>query len=172
MGAEYDARGSINGRDCDDLGRGCANGSGVPLTTALRPDLTVKSPPADVQLWLLSGGAYDPASRRSGCIDPGVDRSGGRPGGSTARQSPAAADANAGAQPFPGTEMFEALLDGQAGIDRIVDDLVARNIKDPRIADIFKASDRAPAEDAEGTALLHPGRRMRLHGAGHEAVAR
>jgi hemoglobin len=55
---------------------------------------------------------------------------------------PAAVDANAGAQPFPGTEMFEA-FHGQAGIDRIVDDLVARNIKDPRIADIFKASDLA-----------------------------
>lgn len=52
----------------------------------------------------------------------------------------AVSDANAGAAPFAGTEMFEA-FHGQAGIDRIVDDMVDRNIADPRIADIFARTD-------------------------------
>jgi hemoglobin len=49
-------------------------------------------------------------------------------------------DANAGAAPFSGTEMFEA-FHGQAGIDRIVDGMVERNVSDPRIADIFARTD-------------------------------
>ena len=49
-------------------------------------------------------------------------------------------DANAGATPFPGTEMFEA-LHGQAGIARIVKGLTDRLKTDPRTADIFRAAD-------------------------------
>ena len=49
-------------------------------------------------------------------------------------------DANAGAAPFEGTAMYEA-FHGEAGVSRIVDDLVARNVADPRIAGIFAASD-------------------------------
>ena len=48
--------------------------------------------------------------------------------------------ANAGATPFEGRAMFDA-FHGQAGIDRIVDDMVARNVADPRISPIFAASD-------------------------------
>ena len=50
------------------------------------------------------------------------------------------ADANAGATPFAGTAMWRA-FHGGAGVARIVDDLVARNVADPRIGDIFKAQD-------------------------------
>ena len=49
-------------------------------------------------------------------------------------------NANAGARSFEGAAMLEA-FHGRAGIDRIVDDLVARNVIDPRISDIFKAQD-------------------------------
>lgn len=49
-------------------------------------------------------------------------------------------DANAGAAPFPDQKLFEA-FHGQAGIDRIVEDLIKINDADPRIEAIFKASD-------------------------------
>ena len=49
-------------------------------------------------------------------------------------------DANAGAMPFTGTAMFEA-FHGRPGIDRIVDDMLARGTTDPRTADIFRATD-------------------------------
>ncbi|GAA0670307.1 hemoglobin [Sphingomonas insulae] len=49
-------------------------------------------------------------------------------------------DANAGATPFKGDGMWRAFHQ-QAGVDRIVDGLVARNIVDPRISDIFKGQD-------------------------------
>ena len=49
-------------------------------------------------------------------------------------------DANAGATPFAGHAMLDA-FHGRAGIDRVVEDLVARNVADPRISDIFKAQD-------------------------------
>lgn len=49
-------------------------------------------------------------------------------------------DANAGAAPFTGTEMFAA-FHGQPGIDRIVADMLARAKADPRIAGIFVATD-------------------------------
>ncbi|CAL1690912.1 hypothetical protein MMB232_01046 [Brevundimonas subvibrioides] len=49
-------------------------------------------------------------------------------------------DANAGATPFEGTAMWEA-FHGEAGVSRIVDAFVARNVADPRIAGIFAASD-------------------------------
>lgn len=49
-------------------------------------------------------------------------------------------DANAGAQPFPDARLFEA-FHGQAGIGRIVDDLVEASVADPRISEIFKATD-------------------------------
>ena len=52
----------------------------------------------------------------------------------------ARSNANAGATPFEGRAMFDA-FHGQAGIDRIVDDMVARNVADPRISPIFAASD-------------------------------
>lgn len=53
----------------------------------------------------------------------------------------APADANAGAAPFAGTAMFEA-LHGKAGIDRIVSDMLDQAFADPRISDIFKGHDR------------------------------
>jgi hemoglobin len=49
-------------------------------------------------------------------------------------------NANAGADPFEGKALFNA-FNGEAGIGRIVDDLVERNLADPRIKDIFAASD-------------------------------
>lgn len=49
-------------------------------------------------------------------------------------------DANAGAKPFEGDGMWRA-FNGQAGVDRIVEDMVGRNIADPRISDIFKGQD-------------------------------
>lgn len=49
-------------------------------------------------------------------------------------------DANAGATPFTGLAMWQA-FHGQAGVDRIVDDLVDASLKDPRISEIFKAHD-------------------------------
>ncbi len=49
-------------------------------------------------------------------------------------------DRNAGATPFKGDAMWRA-FHGQPGVDRIVEGLVARNIADPRISDIFKGQD-------------------------------
>lgn len=49
-------------------------------------------------------------------------------------------DANAGATPFPDQRLFEA-FHGQAGVNRIVDDTIDRSVADPRIAEIFKATD-------------------------------
>jgi hemoglobin len=51
-------------------------------------------------------------------------------------QSPA----NAGATPIKGDAVFRA-FHGKAGIDRIVADLIRRNVADPRIGDIFKGQD-------------------------------
>lgn len=50
------------------------------------------------------------------------------------------ADTNAGAKPFAGDAMWRA-FHGQAGVDRIVEDMVAHNVADPRISDIFKGQD-------------------------------
>ena len=47
---------------------------------------------------------------------------------------------NAGAEPVSDERLYE-VFGGEAGISRIVDDLVDRNLADPRIADIFAASD-------------------------------
>ena len=52
-----------------------------------------------------------------------------------------ASDANAGAQPFVGDEMFLA-FHGKAGVDRIVSDMLDRSFADPRISDIFRSTDR------------------------------
>lgn len=49
-------------------------------------------------------------------------------------------NANADATPFKGGELLAA-FHGQEGVNRIVDDLVDRNVTDPRMADIFKATD-------------------------------
>ena len=49
-------------------------------------------------------------------------------------------NSNAGAVPFKGDGMLNA-FHGRAGIDRVVDDMVARNLVDRRISDIFKAQD-------------------------------
>ena len=51
-------------------------------------------------------------------------------------------DANAGATPFAGAEMFDA-FGGKAGIARIVKDMLDQSFSDPRSSDIFKAHDRA-----------------------------
>jgi hemoglobin len=60
--------------------------------------------------------------------------------GEEAVEAYAVADANAGATPFTGAVMFEA-FHGQAGIDRIVDAMLAATQADPRTADIFRATD-------------------------------
>ncbi|KQU49697.1 globin [Sphingomonas sp. Leaf339] len=49
-------------------------------------------------------------------------------------------NANAGATPFADDRMWQAFHES-AGVGRIVDDLVATNIADPRISDIFKGQD-------------------------------
>jgi hemoglobin len=49
-------------------------------------------------------------------------------------------DANAGATPVDGQELFAA-FHGHEGISRIVDDLVEQVQKDARLTEIFKASD-------------------------------
>ncbi len=49
-------------------------------------------------------------------------------------------NANAGAGPFQSTKLFEA-FNGEEGIARVVDDMVDRSLADPRIKDIFAASD-------------------------------
>ncbi len=51
-----------------------------------------------------------------------------------------ASNANAGAAPFADQKLFEA-FHGQGGIARIVDETVDRSVKDPRISEIFKATD-------------------------------
>ncbi|WP_375403839.1 group 1 truncated hemoglobin [uncultured Sphingomonas sp.] len=52
-------------------------------------------------------------------------------------QSPA----NAGAAPFADDGMWRA-FHGRAGVERMVDAFLARNLADPRIDDIFKGQDR------------------------------
>lgn len=52
----------------------------------------------------------------------------------------AVSNANAGADPFQGGKMWDAFHRAD-GVDRIVDDFVARNRADPRISDIFKGQD-------------------------------
>ncbi len=49
-------------------------------------------------------------------------------------------DANAGATPVDGQELLAA-FHGRDGISRVVDDLVEQVQKDPRLTEIFKASD-------------------------------
>lgn len=49
-------------------------------------------------------------------------------------------NANAGATPFEGKSMWRA-FHGQAGVNRIIDDLVDRNVKDPTIGEIFAGID-------------------------------
>jgi hemoglobin len=62
------------------------------------------------------------------------------PPGEEAVDPYAQSNANAGAVPFAGTAMIDA-FHGRAGIDRVVDTMVARNVADPRISDIFKNQD-------------------------------
>jgi hemoglobin len=50
------------------------------------------------------------------------------------------ANTNAGAKPFPDDRLYRA-FHGKDGIGRIVDDLVDREVADPRTADIFKGQD-------------------------------
>lgn len=47
---------------------------------------------------------------------------------------------NAGAKPFVDDRLWHA-FHGSAGVSRIVDELVARSEKDPRISDIFRNQD-------------------------------
>jgi len=49
-------------------------------------------------------------------------------------------NANAGAQPFTGDQMLAA-FHGQAGIDRVVDRMVDLCVADPRLSEIFHATD-------------------------------
>lgn len=52
----------------------------------------------------------------------------------------AQSNANAGATPMAGPELLAA-FHGQAGVGRIVDDLVARAVVDPKLEEIFHATD-------------------------------
>lgn len=49
-------------------------------------------------------------------------------------------DANAGAAPFAGKAMWHAFHE-QAGVDRIVDNLIDRSVKDPVIGEIMEGQD-------------------------------
>lgn len=60
--------------------------------------------------------------------------------GEEAVDSYVVAEANAGATPFTGTAMLDA-FNGREGSDRIVDDMLDRSVADPRIAEIFVATD-------------------------------
>ncbi|MDP3490978.1 MAG: group 1 truncated hemoglobin [Phenylobacterium sp.] len=51
-------------------------------------------------------------------------------------------DANAGAAPMAEDAVFEA-LGGVQGVSRIIDDLVDRSVRDPRLEEIFKPTDLA-----------------------------
>jgi len=51
-----------------------------------------------------------------------------------------ASNANAGAKPLTSPALFDA-FHGKAGISRIVDNFVDRDVADPRISDIFKNQD-------------------------------
>lgn len=62
------------------------------------------------------------------------------PAGEEAVDPYTVSNANAGAQPFAGTEMLAA-FHGREGISRIVDDLVDHVQTDDRLSEIFKASD-------------------------------
>jgi hemoglobin len=62
------------------------------------------------------------------------------PAGEEAVDPYTVSNANAGAQPFVGTEMLAA-FHGRDGIGRIVDDLVDHVQTDDRLSEIFKASD-------------------------------
>ncbi len=66
------------------------------------------------------------------------------PGPASADEQPVApytvSDANAGATPIRGDGAYRA-LHGRDGIERIVTDLLVRAQADPRISDIFKATD-------------------------------
>lgn len=62
------------------------------------------------------------------------------PAGEEAVDPYTVSNANAGAQPFAGTEMLAA-FHGREGIGRIVDDLVDHVQTDDRLSEIFKASD-------------------------------
>ena len=60
--------------------------------------------------------------------------------GSLPTDPAAVSSGDAGATPLPNTAVFEA-FHGQAGIDRVVDTLIALSVADPRISDIFKNQD-------------------------------
>ena len=49
-------------------------------------------------------------------------------------------NANAGARPFTGEQMLAA-FHGREGVARIVDDTLDRSVADPRLTDIFRATD-------------------------------
>ena len=51
-----------------------------------------------------------------------------------------AADGDAGATPLPNDAVYKAFHE-QAGIDRVVENLIALSVADPRISDIFKNQD-------------------------------
>ena len=52
----------------------------------------------------------------------------------------AVTDANAGAEPLAEGAVFEA-FGGVEGVSRIIDDLVDRSVRDPRLEEIFKPTD-------------------------------
>lgn len=54
-------------------------------------------------------------------------------------------NANAGATPFEGPEMFAA-FNGKEGVARIVKEMLDQSFADPRSSDIFKAHDRVRLE--------------------------
>lgn len=69
-----------------------------------------------------------------------VLQSGAVPAGEEPVEPYTQSNANAGATPVSGDGLWRA-FHGRDGVARIVDDMVARNVADPRISDIFKNQD-------------------------------
>lgn len=67
-------------------------------------------------------------------------QSGAVPAGEDAVDPYPPSNANAGATPVAGDGLWTA-FHGRDGVARIVDDMVARNVADPRISDIFRNQD-------------------------------
>ena len=83
--------------------------------------------------------AQDAAPDEAAFAPPPVEMSTEYPG-EMAVEPHARSNANAGATPFDGPAMYAA-FNGQAGVARIVDDFVTRNVADPRMEGIFAAHD-------------------------------
>ncbi len=80
------------------------------------------------------------AAAAAACALPAMAQDPAHRPGEEAVDAYTVADANAGVAPFEGTAMLEA-FNGREGSDRIVDGMLDRSVADPRIAEIFVATD-------------------------------